>query len=178
MNNTSITTLPVLITIVICFLCGISDYRTRKIPNVITLPSIILGFILNTVLSFYYGFGWSGLLSSILGFAIGFGFFLIFYLISHGKGMGAGDVKLFGAIGALLGYKMTIYALFATAITGLVIAVILFFPVFYALLRTANLSVLTSYRNKPVPYGVAIAIGTILVSILFLFQWIHMGTYF
>ena len=177
MNNTIISILSS-ITILICVICGINDYRTKKIPNIVTFPSIILGFAINTILSFYFGFGWIGLFSSVVGFSIGFGFFLFFYLISHGKGMGAGDVKLFGAIGAILGFKMTIYALFATAVSGLMIAVLLFFPVFYALLKTANFTVLTSYRNKPIPYGVAIAIGTIAVSLLFLFQYIHFGTYF
>lgn len=91
--------------------------------------------------------------------------------------MGAGDVKLFGAIGALLGYRLTLYSLFFTAITGLVVAIILFFPVFYLLVRSANMSVLDSFRNKPVPYGVSIAIGTILLCILKLCHVINIGLY-
>lgn len=92
--------------------------------------------------------------------------------------MGAGDVKLFGAIGSLLGYKMTVYSLVFTAITGLIVAIFLFFPVFYSLIKTANISVLSSYKNKPVPYGVSIALGTILLCILVLFHGLAIGLYF
>jgi prepilin peptidase CpaA len=176
--NNQLINLPVYVTIFICLVCGISDLRTRKIPNIVTFPAILVGLILNTLLSFILGFGLQGLFSSLLGFTIGFGFFFFFYWMSKGTKMGAGDVKLFGAIGALLGYKLTIYALVSTAIAGLVVAVILFFPVFYLLLRSANLSVLTSFKNKPVPYGVSIACGTILVCLLKVFHILDLGLYF
>ncbi len=162
----------------ICLICGISDLRTRKIPNIVTFPSIIAGLLLNTILSFLLGYGFGGLYSSFLGFVIGFSFFFFFYWISKGTKMGAGDVKLFGAIGALLGFNLTIYALVFTAITGLFVAVILFFPVFYLLLRSANLSVLASFKNKPVPYGVSIAIGTIVVCLLKVFHILDLSLYF
>lgn len=174
MNNI-LFDLPIFVTIIVCWWCGISDYRTRKIPNVVTLPAILLGLLMNTSLSLYQGMGWSGLFSSLAGFGIGFGFFFFFYWISKGTKMGAGDVKLFGAIGALLGFRLTLYALVLTSLTGLMVAVILFFPVFYLLLRTANLSTLTSFRNKPVPYGVSIAIGTLLVCVLKLCNVIQVG---
>jgi Flp pilus assembly protein protease CpaA len=145
---------------------------------VVTFPSILLGFVLNTGLGFAKGVGFQGLFSSLLGFAIGFGFFFFFYWISKGSKMGAGDVKLFGAIGSLLGYKMTVYSLVFTAITGLIVAIFLFFPVFYSLIKTANISVLSSYKNKPVPYGVSIALGTILLCILVLFHGLAIGLYF
>jgi prepilin peptidase CpaA len=175
--NNVIADLPIFLTILVCAICGISDYRTRKIPNVVTFPSILIGILVNTCLAFAQGLRFQGLFSSLLGFAIGFGFFFFFYWISKGAKMGAGDVKLFGAIGALLGYKLTLYSLFFTAITGLVVAIILFFPVFYLLVRSANISVLNSFRNKPVPYGVSIAIGTILVCILNLCHVLNIGLY-
>lgn len=172
-----IINLPVYLTIIVCLICGISDLKTRKIPNVVTFPSILIGLALNTILSFFQGLGFQGFYSSLLGFTIGFGFFFFFYWISKGTKMGAGDVKLFGAIGSLLGFKLTIFSLVFTAITGLVVAIILFFPVFYLLLRSANISVLSSFKNKPVPYGVSIAIGTILVCLLKVFQILDVGLY-
>jgi prepilin peptidase CpaA len=169
--------LPIYLAILVCTICGISDFRTRKIPNIVTFPSILIGLILNTCIAFSNGLRFQGLFSSLLGFAIGFGFFFFFYWISKGTKMGAGDVKLFGAIGALLGYRLTLYSLVFTAITGLIVAIILFFPVFYLLVRSANISVLSSFKNKPVPYGVSIAIGTIVVCILTLCHVLNIGLY-
>lgn len=176
--NSHLINLPVYLTILVCLICGVSDFRTRKIPNVITFPSMLVGLVLNTTLSFLQDLGFQGLLSSLIGFAIGFGFFFFFYWISKGTKMGAGDVKLFGAIGTLLGFKLTFYSLVFTAITGLVVAILLFFPVFYLLARTANMSVLSSFKNKSVPYGVSIAIGTILVCLLKVFNFLEVGLYF
>jgi prepilin peptidase CpaA len=176
--NNFLINLPIYFTILICTICGISDFRTRKIPNLVTLPSILIGLVMNTILSFYQGFRFQGLFSSLLGFVIGFGFFFFFYWISKGKKMGAGDVKLFGAIGSLLGYKLTLYSLVFTSLTGLVVVILLFFPVIYLLVRSANLSVLSSFKDKPVPYGVSIAIGTILVCFLTLFHVFNIGLYF
>src|SRR5262247_2322475 len=72
-----------------------SDFRSRQIPNWITVPSAILG------LAFHFWFsGLNGAITSIEGMALGLGIFIAFYFAG---GMGAGDVKLFGAVGSLVG---------------------------------------------------------------------------
>ena len=142
----------------------ILDYHLKNInvlefveEAVIRYPAtatILVGFILNFIL-----FGVPGLKSSAIGFLIGFGFFLIFYLFG---GMGAGDVKLMGAVGALLGYPMIIQSLLFTALSGIVIILVLFFPALRYAIRTMNFSNIWSLRKVYIPYGLAISIGTLL----------------
>ena len=67
------------------------DVRYRRIPNKLVLVIFIGGLALNT----FFG-GGRGLLTSIGGSAIAFG--LMFLLHAFGT-MGAGDVKLFAAVG-------------------------------------------------------------------------------
>ena len=73
----------------------VEDVRRCKIPNLVTFPTIVVALIHHCISS-----GPSGLFSSAGGLVIGMGFFMIPYAMG---GMGAGDVKLMGAIGAILG---------------------------------------------------------------------------
>jgi len=94
-----------------------TDARYTKIPNWLTVSAAIIGVLYHLILS-----GWEGLLFSGLGFIAGFGIMFILYLI---KAISAGDVKLFGAIGALTGVEMTLYgmmySIFYAAIIGILI---------------------------------------------------------
>ena len=72
-----------------------SDFRTRRIPNWITVPGAALGFAMQA----FYG-GLHGALASLTGAGLGLGVFIALYIAG---GMGAGDVKLFSAVGALTG---------------------------------------------------------------------------
>ena len=71
------------------------DMQQHRIPNVLSLGGIVLGIALQGWAS-----GFSGAIAGVGGAAVGIGIFLPFYL---GRGMGAGDVKLMGAVGAFLG---------------------------------------------------------------------------
>lgn len=63
------------------------------------------------------------LTSSLIGMCIGMSFFLIQILISKGKWVGGGDVRIGAFMGALLGWKMTITALVISYIIGSVISI-------------------------------------------------------
>jgi len=89
---------------------AISDVQRSRIPNVITLPLAGLGLALHFGLN-----GWEGLLFSLEGFGVGFGLLVLFYA---GGGMGAGDVKLLGAVGAVIGPSDVFVAFLATATLG------------------------------------------------------------
>ena len=87
-----------------------SDLRTRRIPNWITVPGAALGVGLHA----YYG-GLHGALASLAGAGLGLGIFIALYMAG---GMGAGDVKLFGAVGALVGPQALILVFVLTGLLG------------------------------------------------------------
>jgi prepilin peptidase CpaA len=86
------------------------DLRTRRIPNVLTFSAILTGTGLHTAIN-----GFEGFMFSISGMFIGIGLLIIFYLMG---GMGAGDVKLMGAVGSYLGPEGVFVAFLCTAIVG------------------------------------------------------------
>ncbi|MFL6600889.1 MAG: prepilin peptidase [Steroidobacteraceae bacterium] len=82
-----------LLAFVIAF--AITDLRTRRIPNLLTVSAALVGLALNVRTA-----GSSGAMLSLAGLLTGLGAFLPFYLA---RGFGAGDVKAMAAIGAFLG---------------------------------------------------------------------------
>lgn len=89
------------------------DCKASKIPNRYTVAGIVFGLA-------YHGWsgGWSGLADASLGFASGFGLMLALYAL---KAIGAGDVKLFGAIGAMAGGAFVVNgALNSIVLAGLI----------------------------------------------------------
>ncbi|WP_447968946.1 A24 family peptidase [Nitrospira sp. M1] len=89
---------------------AVTDVRWSKIPNVITFPLAGLGLVIHSVSD-----GLNGLLFSLQGLALGFGVLFIFYLLG---GMAAGDVKLFAAVGAIIGPHDAFIAFLITACLG------------------------------------------------------------
>src|SRR6266566_2834744 len=87
-----------------------SDFRTRRIPNWITVPGAALGFAMQA----FYG-GLHGALASLTGAGLGLGVFIALYIAG---GMGAGDVKLFSAVGALTGPQALILVFVFTGLLG------------------------------------------------------------
>src|SRR6185436_4058391 len=84
------------------------DLEHHLLPNVITLPGIVIGL----VLSFFTEPGW---LDSLIGVVVGGGsLLLMFYgylLVRKKEGLGMGDPKMLAMIGAFLGWKMTLLSL-------------------------------------------------------------------
>ncbi len=149
------------------------DGRYRKIPNGIVVPMVVLGFVINTVSR-----GWEGMSFSGLGFIVGLALLFIPYAL---RGVGAGDVKLLAAIGALMGAKFVLTTfLYGAVIGGLWAMVILFQQkilgvTLQGLLWNATvglvngaasrvpLRTLAAGRTWGFPYGVAMAIGALIV---------------
>ena len=165
----------------IMFLSGILilsagiDFDRQKIPNLITFPSMVIALS-------YHGLtrGADGVLFSLAGLAVGIGILLVPYFMG---GMGAGDAKLMGAVGAVIGAKGVIYALICTAIIGGVYALVLiiihrshfkgYFKKQMTTLWTYILTrkyipdpIQTSQKRPRLCYGLAIALGTGLYMFL------------
>jgi prepilin peptidase CpaA len=97
---------------------AIYDMRYRKIPNWLTLTGVLLGFAIN----FGIGPPEGGVIFALQGFLAGFGFYMVLYVL---RAMGAGDVKLMAAVGALVGYERWFGIFLVTAIVGGVMALLL-----------------------------------------------------
>ena len=149
----------------------IIDFRIQKIPNLITFPAIIIALLYH-----FSANGTDGLVFSVLGLITGIGLLIIPYMWG---GMGAGDAKLMGAVGAILGAKSVFDAFLLTALVGGIYAIILvllnqkeFKGFFKKQLITLRLYIFTrEYIPDPVEdstkkpklcYGVAIALGTFI----------------
>ncbi|MDI6791525.1 MAG: A24 family peptidase [bacterium] len=159
----NIQTILLLTVLVIAFF---TDLKYKTIPNWLTLPAILAGLILGGILPDSGGLG-----SSFIGLLLGFVPFFIVYLAG---GMGAGDVKLMGAIGAMMGYPFILGAILYTAIIGGIISVaaMIWHRTLWSSLKHifwAGIGLLPGFEkgqikrehNIHVPYGVAISLGTI-----------------
>lgn len=160
------------------------DVKERKIPNILTFPVILWAF-----LSSIFFNGVSGVIFSTTGFLVGM---TVFFIPFAAGGMGAGDVKLMGAIGSLMGWAFVLKSALFTGVVGGIIAVgySIYSGVFFSMLKstvgiimrpltriiyysTGNTTILkiNSYfekidhesEKKYIPYGLAIGIGTIMV---------------
>jgi leader peptidase (prepilin peptidase)/N-methyltransferase len=94
------------------------DFKYLIISDVVIWPSLVVVLILNYILGFY----WLGL---VLGMLLGGGFFYLQHLVSGGKWIGWGDVKLGLLLGAMLGLGDMILTLLVAYIVGGLIAIIL-----------------------------------------------------
>jgi prepilin peptidase CpaA len=112
--------------------------------------------------------GWLGLRSSMLGWLLGAAILLLPYLLG---GIGAGDVKLLAAIGALKGPEFVLWAAVYTAFAGGVLALaelgrLRAIPWLLGALvgnRTGSEdSPQAAVRPASIPYGPAIAAGVVL----------------
>jgi len=97
------------------------DLEHQIIPDVISLPGIVVGFACSFVLPWL---SWS---DSLIGILLGGGSLLIVaygYQFLTGKdGMGGGDIKLLAMLGAFLGWRSVLFIIFAASLVGSIIGV-------------------------------------------------------
>jgi leader peptidase (prepilin peptidase)/N-methyltransferase len=98
------------------------DLEHHLLPNVITLPGIVVGF----VLSFFAEPGWQ---ASLIGLLAGGGALYAiaeaYYRVRHEEGLGMGDVKMLAMIGAFLGWKLALLTLMLASFAGTIIGLLL-----------------------------------------------------
>jgi len=103
---------------------GYIDLRTFRLPDVITIPMIILGLCFNALSSPAFAAPINALLGAILGFTF---LWLMNYLYRIAKkqdGIGMGDAKLLAALGAWLGWQALPLILLVATLSGLIGGVI------------------------------------------------------
>lgn len=157
-------------------LSAVTDYRLQKIPNIITYPTMAFAIGYHSFTS-----GFNGFCFSLTGLFTGLALLILPYLLG---GMGAGDAKLMGAIGAGIGSAQVIVAFLYSAIVGGVYALVLILLMHQRFReinkrRWSQLKIFfLTHRFEPIPshpdeksapklcYGIAISIGTILYIVL------------
>jgi len=91
------------------------DLEHQLLPNVITLPGILVGFGFSLVTE-------PGWIASLLGMLFGGGLLFaiaeVYYRLRHEEGLGMGDVKMLAMIGAFLGWKLTFVTLMMASFAG------------------------------------------------------------
>jgi leader peptidase (prepilin peptidase)/N-methyltransferase len=98
------------------------DLEHHLLPNVITLPGILVGF----AFSLFTEPGWMASLAGILvGGGVLWGVAGAYYLIRHEEGLGMGDVKMLAMIGAFVGWKLMLITLMMASFAGSIVGVIL-----------------------------------------------------
>jgi leader peptidase (prepilin peptidase)/N-methyltransferase len=115
LNFGIITTCFMLLVSCFMIILFVYDLKHYLVPNAIIYPVIVLAFIYRLFGDFNY----------FIAGLIGGAFFLIIVLISHGKWMGIGDVKIGVLMGLLLGLNYLLVALFLAFFIGAIISIIL-----------------------------------------------------
>jgi prepilin peptidase CpaA len=163
----------------LALVAGWTDWRNRRIPNWLTVPALLVGVAVNGIFG-----GVAGLKTSLLGAGLGLLLLLPFVLL---RSLGAGDWKLAGALGALVGPAVLADLLIASIFVAGIMA---FALVIYKrrLLQTLRnigrmlASLFTFHmpgaevsidnpQSLKVPYGVALAFTTLLYGALNWKMW-------
>jgi prepilin peptidase CpaA len=92
---------------------AVTDWRSRRIPNVLTLPLFFSGLIASAACA-----GSSGLVDSMMGSVLAALPFILLFVFAGG---GAGDAKLMGALGAWLGAGIGLILVAAVLVSGMFI---------------------------------------------------------
>jgi prepilin peptidase CpaA len=150
------------------------DVRYRRIPNAFVLATLASGLTINIIFG-----GLRGAMASLGGCI--FAFTLMFILHVFGA-MGAGDVKLFAAIGSVMGSQLVLPTFFVVILTGGVLAVCLMLrtgAIRDTMQRVMQILVgllpgwqmprfsVPADRRLTIPYGVAITFGSLISLAIF-----------
>jgi leader peptidase (prepilin peptidase)/N-methyltransferase len=162
------------------------------LPDALTIPGLFIGLIFSLVvpvsgmpalltgklLALRWPLPVISLIDSGIGAALGASFIYVvgelYFRIRHVEGMGFGDVKLMGMVGAFLGAKLTLFTIFAGAILGTIFGLVATLAVLKKriarrkkrsephVLRRSWTSARLMLRHYEVPFGVFLGAMAIL----------------
>jgi len=141
------------------------DMEHQIIPDEISLPGIVVGFL------FSFFLPWQTWLGSLVGILLGGGSLLLvascYHWMTGKEGMGGGDIKLLAMMGAFLGWKSIPFIIFASSLVGSVVGV--------------SMMLIQKKDSKlAIPFGPYLAFGAVLYIFYGrqLIQWyLHVGSF-
>jgi prepilin peptidase CpaA len=157
-------------TLVLTCMAAVWDWRSRKIPNWLTVPGVVAGVTLHATLG-----GWHGTVFALKGVGAALALLLPLVLL---RAVGAGDWKLMGAVGAFLGWQLFLFVLVGSIFASGIMAGVQMYRVgrvmetfrnlwtlvkgFFAFGIKKNPTIsLDNPRLLKLPFGVAVAAATI-----------------
>src|SRR5438477_5906014 len=159
------------LTLALTISAALLDWRSRRIPNWLTVPGLLSGVTLHTALH-----GWHGLRFSLSGAGLALLLLLPLVLL---RALGAGDWKLMGAVGAFLGWQLFLYVMFGSIFASGIMAVVQVYRAGRVMETLRNMVTLVkgffafglkkhpqisldNPRLLKLPFGVAVAAATIV----------------
>ena len=172
-------TISEILCLIVVIIGTITDWRSRKIPNLLTFPAALVGLVLNAVT-----FGGAGALNAVLGWLLGAAIIVVLAflpIVVPGQKLGMGDAKLMAAVGAFLGWKLVLITFFyfclaygSVSVVSL-ISVVPWSEVWFLLVSSASSGGkvipkidLSKWKKRPkfIPIGFALAIGALCAIML------------
>jgi prepilin peptidase CpaA len=159
--------------VVLALMAGWTDWRSRRIPDWLTVPGFLAGVAANVLLG-----GLAGLKGSLLGAGLGLLVLLPFVFL---RSLGAGDWKLAGALGAIVGWQVLADLLMGSVLVAgiMALALVIYKRRFKETMRNIGRLLASMFmlrmpgaevsldnpQSLKVPYGVALALTTVLFSV-------------
>jgi len=126
------------------------DLQCRILPNIITLPGVLVGF----ASSLFLPPGW---LDSLIGIMAGGGILLLiaeaYYRVRKEEGLGMGDVKMLAMIGAFLGWKLMLVTLVLSSFMG-------------SIMGLTVIALKKGDMKYALPFGTFLAVGALVSSVV------------
>ena len=126
------------------------DLRHHLLPNVITVPGIVIGFLL----SLFLPPGWkASLIGLIAGGGVLFAIAEGYYRLRGVEGLGMGDVKMLSMIGAFLGWKLMLVTLILGSFAG-------------SLIGVGVIALGRGGMKAALPFGTFLAVGALTAAVV------------
>jgi prepilin peptidase CpaA len=160
-----------MLTLALTFLAALLDWRSRRIPNWLTVPGLLSGVVVHALIG-----GWHGTLFALEGAGLAL---LILLPLVMLRALGAGDWKLMGAVGAFVGPVMFLFVLFGSILASGIMAIVQVYRTGRVLETLKNMVTLVrgfftfGLKKNPqisldnprllkLPFGVAVAAATLV----------------